>query len=188
MADLDKRVERFLEREFDKTKDELFYIEGRDWSDIPPKGAKVRYNMHKDVIKRAISNLREVKELTSSDFSHPRVKDYIETCIKFYELAGQWYRERTTKRAWTAMDDDPKGQAEEFKFQGDVHEDIKSIEKDLDKLELSSTVTVTLNLHKSTEFLPFPLIFKYYKEKPRIAELLKQKLSRKYIKYIETQG
>lgn len=175
-----------MEREFDKTKEELAYIQGRDWSDTPPKGAAMRYELHRQVIKRSLLNLKEIKDLTSSDFSDPKVKEYIETCLRFSELASVWYTKRSEVRAWTKMDDNPKEQAEEFKFQGDIHEHIKANERELDKLELSSTITVTLNLHKSTEFLPFAMIFKYYRDKSRIAEMLRDKLDKKSIEYIES--
>lgn len=183
---LDKRVEKFLDREFDKTKEELTYIQSRDWSDTPIKGAAMRYELHRQVIKRSLLNLKEIKELTSSDFSNSKVKEYIETCLRFSELASEWYTRRSEIRAWTDMDDNPKEQAEEFKFQGDIHEQIKANERELDKLELSSTITVTLNLHKSTEFVPFALIFKYYRDKTRIGEMLRDKLDKESIQYIES--
>lgn len=181
---MEKQTRKFLDRESEKNRQEYEYIlEKRQWEKEAVAASTKSYRLHKSLMSTQISNLKTIKELTGSNFTDPEVKTFVEGCLEYFNLLDRRYRRRLETFPWTEIANDIK-QAEELKYQHEILEDIKQFESQLDKLELSDNVTVSLNLHKQSPVAPLLMAPKFMKSNDRVNEVVKNLVDPEYYDFL----
>lgn len=182
MAELDPKIQDYIDLVVGPAKKELKYIEDNDWVTLTTfKRRESEYSLQHLLNNRNIKALIKFYGLAKNDLKHPKVKSTMDLLMKFYRILEERFLKVEKLYDWTTVFADVKNseerKREEIEFQSTVLKDLTGFKEELRKINFGNqSDTINVDMHSD---IPIPFVMRVAIEEryPEVREFMDDKMN-----------